>query len=170
MKLPIVGRRIAVISSVVAALLAAGYAASEHQHERALEQQISTPAPADLSTVTTEIERDATPAEMVASDAVISADEESKVRQAARDFVQEKRPNAKLDGVFSVSITGNWYLAGVDAVEDGKHNNYFLYVFQYVRKNGGQYWRAMGLSEERAAAMMDKISHDRPSSTLPDGG
>src|SRR5690348_12485464 len=41
MNLPIVGRRIAVVSSAVAALLAAGYATSEHRNAQALEQQLA---------------------------------------------------------------------------------------------------------------------------------
>jgi hypothetical protein len=99
--------------------------------------------------------------------AEVSADDSSlaKVRQAARDYIQENKPGAKVEGVFTLSYgrdTG-LFIAGADTTIDGKRRTIDLLVRLYTRKSGGTYWRAESLGPDRSAAMMDKAMTDASS-------
>jgi len=159
MNLLTTGRRIALVSSVVAALLATGYAASEHHSVQALHNQL-----AERESMAYDQAADA---QQVASDEACSQDDAQatdddalpRVRQAARDFIQDNKPGVKSEGVFTFTLRpGNLYIAGVDTTEGSQHRTIDLLVRLYVKKNGGQYWRAESLGPDRAAALMDKVS------------
>lgn len=170
MNLLIVGRRVAVVSSVVAALLAAGYAASEHHTAQALQAQLraaqeESAAQYDRTSDGSNEDNRGGPFADVPADhwayAAVDDDTLPKVRQAARDFLQENKPSAKAEGVFTLALRpGNLYIAGVDASDGGQRRTVDLLVRLYTKRNGGQYWRAESLGADRAAALMDRLSEE----------
>ncbi len=143
---PVIRRRVALVSAFSAALIATGYAASEHERASWLEHSM-----AECSTQVSlqEVEESVTAAEETPL---------PKIRQAARDFILEKKPGAKIDGVFTLSFgrDSGLYIAGADTTIDGQRRTVDLLVRLYTRKGGGTYYRAEGLSPERAAAMMQQ--------------
>ena len=146
---PVIRRRVALISSLSAALIATGYATAEHNRAAAEEREAR-----EAQTVCqTE----------AATPAIAAISEETplpKIRQAARDFILEKNPGAKIEGIFTILLgrDNSLAIAGADTTVDGQRRTIDLLVRLYTRKGGGTYWRAEGLGPERAAALMDKTS------------
>jgi hypothetical protein len=152
---PVARRHVALVSAFSAALIATAYAASEHDRADFMECRARG------------LEMNA--AQLVSSspsshDAEVSADDSPlpKVRQAARDYIQENKPGAKVEGIFTLSYgrdTG-LFIAGADTTVDGRRRTIDLLVRLYTRKSGGTYWRAESLGPDRTAAMMDKAMTD----------
>lgn len=142
---PVIRRRLALASAFTAAIIATGYAASEH--DRA--QSLSCRAHSLEDMIIAQKEG-----------ASVSAEETPlpKIRQAARDFIQEKKPGAKVEGVFTLALgrDSGLYIAGADTAIDGQRQTIDLLVRLYTRKGGGTYYRAEGLGSERAAAMLEQ--------------
>jgi hypothetical protein len=143
---PVIRRRVALVSAMSAALIATGYAASEHGRANVLNCRVSS----------MEMQAARTPA---SPSAEVSADDSSvpKIRQAARDYIQEKKPGAKVEGVFTLVLGRDKSLAiaGADTTIEGKRRTIDLLVRLYTRKSGGTYWRAEPMGQQRAAALMD---------------
>jgi hypothetical protein len=144
--------RLAIASSILAALLLCALATSRHCETApatpvaAVAMEAPPPPPAVVApSVVTEQD-----IEVVVD---VSADDElNKVRQAARDLVKAANPSLKQDGVFTLAIRpGNLYIAGVDTSEGNKKRTVDVLVRRYVRKSGGVYWRAESLGPEQAA-------------------
>ncbi|MES2462547.1 MAG: hypothetical protein V4671_18340 [Armatimonadota bacterium] len=147
---PVVRRRIALVSAFSAALVATVYAASEHDRADSMECRAEA-LEMDIAQV----------AQSTPSVTSTSAADESpvpKIRQAARDYIQEKKPGAKVEGVFTLVLgrDNSLAIAGADTTIDGQRRTIDVLVRLYARKNGGTYWRAESLGQERAAALMDK--------------
>ena len=159
---PVIRRRVALISSLSAALVATGYAASEHSRANYLIAMMESESAQTLCQ------------SAAAVPAVAAVSEETplpKIRQAARDFILEKKPGAKVEGIFTILLgrDNSLAIAGADTTVDGQRRTIDLLVRLYTRKGGGTYWRAEGLGPERAAALMDKagISTDATEETQP---
>lgn len=98
------------------------------------------------------------PAQSVAAAAGAAASSEAlsdevvvKVRQAARDYVKEVYPHARVEGIYTSGYWyGNLYLAGVDMVNGADRRTLDLLVRRYVRENGSEYWRAEGYGDSAA--------------------
>jgi hypothetical protein len=86
-------------------------------------------------------------------------DELNKVRQAARDLIREKLPNAKIEGVFTLSfVQGGLYIAGADTITDkDSRRTYDMLVRLYTRRNGSTYWRAESLGPDQAATYLKQM-------------
>jgi hypothetical protein len=153
---PAVRRRIALVSAFSAALIATGFAASEHDRADSMECRARTLEMDAARTLSS------SPSAGNAYD--MSADESPlpKVRQAVRDFIQEKKPGAKVEGVFTLSYgrDSGFFIGGADTTIDGQRRTIDLLVRLYTRKSGGTYWRAESLGPDRAAAMMDKLEKE----------
>lgn len=84
-----------------------------------------------------------------------------KVRKAARDYVREKYPNSRVEGVFTLGFRGSLYLAGVDvAMGEQNRQTVDLIVRLYMRRNGSGYWRAEGIDSRSAARLMEEAVGD----------
>lgn len=118
--------------------------------ERAAVEMASDQAEADRAA--TEAQRAAEMAEAAAEEAeygeVTDREEElNKIRQAAKDYVKNRIPDAKADGVFLLPLyPESLFIAGVDTqLSDGKRKTIDLLVRRYVRKGTSSYWRAESL-------------------------
>lgn len=143
----VIRHRVALVSAFAAAVIATGYAAAEHDRAGVLECRARALATNPSQTIEVSAEDNPLP----------------KIRQAARDFIQEKKPGAKIEGVFTLSFgrDSGLYIAGVDTTLDGQRRTIDLLVRLYTRKNGGTYWRAESIGQGRAAALMDKARLDQ---------
>jgi hypothetical protein len=145
---PVIHRRVALVSAVAAALIATGYAASEHGRANSLDCRARS------------LELDAVQMSSSLQSAEVANDESPlpKVRQAARDFIQETKPGAKIDGIFTLSFgrDSGLFIAGADTTVDGQRRTIDMLVRLYTRKSGGTYYRAESIGPDRAAAMINK--------------
>ena len=155
---PVIRRRVALMSSISAALIATGYAASEHN------RAIYLPL---LPSIETMPARTSCPLVAVPNNAAVSEETPlPKIRQAARDFIGEIKPGAKVEGIFTILLgrDNSLAIAGADTTVDGQRRTIDLLVRLYTRKGGGTYWRAEGLESDRAASLMDKARADAANS------
>ena len=129
---------------------------------------------------------DAPPPQMVSGEAIAAApnqdgqqdgqydeqnadDDAAKVRRATTDWVKESRPNVRIDGVFMIAFAkGNLYLAGADCIDNDKHETVDVLVRRYTRRNGGQYYRAEGVSNEQAERLRQKATFDEAATEAAD--
>ena len=92
----------------------------------------------------------------------VQSEEEDKVRQVARDFVKQKFPGSKFDGVSALPLwPEHLYIAGVDTTKDGDRQTVDLLVRSYTRRNGSTYWLPTLLSGEEAAKIRLQMAERR---------
>lgn len=87
---------------------------------------------------------EAAPDDLTAAD----KDPQRKIGQAVRDFVKETYPGSRVEGVWALSFTRNYCLAGADMTTGSQRRTVDLLVRLYVRQNGSKYWRAESLDRE----------------------
>lgn len=124
----------------------------------------SSPAPS-LAPPAVAQEEEATPVDVMTQD--LSRDDAlPKVRKAVQDFVRERYPNSRVEGVFTLSLGRDHtlYMAGADTVFHAKQDSeqrqqqqrrtIDVLVRLYTRRNGSGYWRAESLGRDEAAALL----------------
>ncbi|MBC8103516.1 MAG: hypothetical protein H7Z41_13135 [Cytophagales bacterium] len=176
---PIVRRQVGTAVAMTAAVVAVSYGATEHRRAEDMSSQFAS-SQAHLWQAMSQTNHDRfahseaadsdargeMEAELAQSpiyrervrDVMDSEEVLAKVRQAAREFIAESKPGAKVDGVFTLSISreSGLFIAGADATVDGNRRTIDLLVRKYARRNGGIYWRAESLGPDRAAALVDR--------------